>query len=74
MLVAQQTKMMLKYNDHSQILASNLASNLRQSAFADVKIVCCDGSVWAHRLILAAVSPFLEKLLLTNFDQGERLV
>ena len=46
-------------------MATSLASNLKQSAFADVKIVCFDGSAWAHRLVLAAVSPVLKSLLLT---------
>ena len=40
-------------------MATALASNLRHSAFADVKIICADGSAWAHRLVLAAVSPVL---------------
>ena len=55
----------LHYADHSQVLTQNLASNLRQSSFADVKLVCYDGSAWAHRLILAAVSPVLKSLFLT---------
>ena len=56
--------------DHLTNLASSLASNLRHSAFADLKIICADGSVWAHRLILAAVSPVLKQLLL-SFDQDD---
>ena len=56
--------------DHLSNLASSLASNLRRSAFADLKIICADGSVWAHRLILGAVSPVLKHLLL-SFDQDE---
>lgn len=46
-------------------MATALASNLRHSAFADVKIICADGSAWAHRLVLAAVSPVLRHLLLS---------
>ena len=48
-------------------MATALASNLRHSAFADVKIICADGSAWAHRLVLAAVSPVLRHVFLTNF-------
>lgn len=31
--------------------------------FCDVKIVCTDTSLWAHRIILTSVSPFIQKLL-----------
>jgi len=31
--------------------------------FCDVKIVCMDTSLWAHRIILTSVSPFIQKLL-----------
>jgi hypothetical protein len=55
----------LKNTSHGESLATNLASNLRNSSFADVKIICSDGSAWAHRLILAAVSPVLKNLLLS---------
>jgi len=55
----------LKYADHGDVLTQNLASNLRQSTFADVKLICFDGSAWAHRLVLAAVSPVLKTLFLS---------
>ena len=44
-------------------MATALASNLRHSSFADLKIICADGSAWAHRLVLAAVSPVLRCVL-----------
>ena len=50
---------LLRYGNHGEAMATALASNLRHSAFADVKIICADGSAWAHRLVLAAVSPVL---------------
>ena len=55
----------LEYADHGDVLTQNLASNLRQSTFADVKLICFDGSAWAHRLVLAAVSPVLKTLFLS---------
>ncbi len=55
----------LKNPEHGSMMAAVLASNLKQSSFADVKIVCPDGSAWAHRLVLAAVSPVLKSLLLS---------
>lgn len=42
-----------------------LAGNLKNSGLADVKIICSDGSAWAHRLVLAAVSPVLKHILLS---------
>ena len=58
---------LLRYGNHGEAMATALASNLRHSAFADVKIICADGSAWAHRLVLAAVSPVLRHVFLTNF-------
>merc|ERR1712223_82676 len=55
----------LNYPEHGESMATALASNLRHSSFADVKIICADGSAWAHRLVLAAVSPVLRQLLLS---------
>merc|ERR1719419_418293 len=34
--------------------------------FADVKLVCGDGTLWAHAATLAAVSPVLRSLLLEH--------
>ena len=61
----------IQSSSHGEILGSALASNLRQSSFADVKIICYDGSAWAHRLILAAVSPVLKQILLSVHDQED---
>merc|ERR1711962_189531 len=55
----------LNYPEHGESMAAALASNLRHSSFADLKIICADGSAWAHRLVLAAVSPVLRHLLLS---------
>ena len=62
---------LLQDTHHGDALAVALASNLRQSSFADVKIICADGSAWAHRLILAAVSPFLKHLLLCTVEHED---
>ena len=56
----------LHYSNHGELFAAALVSNLRQSSFADVKIICADGSVWAHRVVLAAVSPVLRYVLISS--------
>ena len=58
---------LLRYGNHGEAMATALASNLRHSAFADVKIICADGSAWAHRLVLAAVSPVLRHVFFVQF-------
>ena len=58
---------LLRYENHGETMATALASNLRHSAFADVKIICADGSAWAHRLVLAAVSPVLRHVFFDQF-------
>ena len=60
----------LHYSNHGELFAAALVSNLRQSSFADVKIICADGSVWAHRVVLAAVSPVLRYV----FDFGRNVL
>ena len=59
---------LLRYGNHGEAMATALASNLRHSAFADVKIICADGSAWAHRLVLAAVSPVLRHVFFVSIS------
>ena len=42
--------------------------------FCDVKIVCSDTSLWAHRIILGSVSPYLQKLLVEYEKQGDDVI
>ena len=42
--------------------------------FCDVKIVCSDTSLWAHRIILGSVSPYLKQLLVECERQGDDVI
>ena len=60
-------KLCLQWNDYQENTKSALG-NLRQDKdFNDVTLVCEDGQqVEAHKVILAASSPFFQKLLGRN--------
>lgn len=59
---------LLKNPDHGEGLARSLLYGHTQRQFADVKLVCPDGAIWSHRLVLAVVSPVLKRLLLSRED------
>jgi len=42
--------------------------------FCDVKVVCKDTNLWAHRLVLGSVSPFLYKLLIDFEKRGDDVI
>jgi len=42
--------------------------------FCDVKVVCKDTNLWAHRLVLGSVSPFLHKLLVEFERRGDDVI
>jgi len=42
--------------------------------FCDVKIVCMDTDLWAHKIILGSVSPFLHKLITHYEKQGDDVI
>ena len=55
------------------MLSAELAGFARSGLFSDVKVVCgaegCESGVfWAHRFVLAGVSPFLKDVFL---EQGK---
>ena len=53
---------------HGGDLVASLADLHATGQFADVKLVCADGSLWSHRPLLAAVSPVLHSLLLNSIN------
>jgi len=42
--------------------------------FCDVKVVCKDTNLWAHRLVLGSVSPFLHRLLVDFERRGDDVI
>ena len=61
-------KTLMRNIKHGQDLVANLTEIHTTGQFADVKLVCADGSIWSHRPLLAAVSPVLHKLLLNSLN------
>ena len=60
-------KLCLKWNDFQEDFSKKIGDFKDDPDFADVTLVCEDGSqVEAHRIILAASSPFFQKLLKRN--------
>ena len=60
-------KFCLKWNDFQQNLTTTFTALREDADFADVTLVCEDGQqVEAHKVILAASSPFFQNLLRRN--------
>ena len=56
-------KLCLKWNDFQENIKNGFGSLREENDFADVTLVCGDGEqVEAHKVILAASSPFFQKL------------
>ena len=57
-------KLCLKWNDFQDNVNSAFGSLRKENEFADVTLACDDGQqIEAHKVILAASSPFFQKLL-----------
>ena len=57
-------KLFLQWNDFQENIKSAFGHLREESDFADVTLACEDGQqVEAHKVILAASSPFFQKLL-----------
>ena len=56
----------LKWDDYRENLGSTFATLRCNNAFTDVTLACMDGQVEAHKLVLAASSPFFANILLMN--------
>ena len=60
-------KLCLQWNDFQDNIKSSFGSLRKDNDFADVTLACEDGQqVEAHKVILAASSPFFQKLLVRN--------
>ena len=60
-------KLNIKCNDFQENTCATFGSLRKDKDFADVTLACEDGQqVQAHRVILAASSPFFQKLLKKN--------
>ena len=60
-------KLFLQWNDFKDNVKVAFANFREDQDFSDVTLACEDGKqVESHRLVLAASSPFFQKLLLRN--------
>ena len=56
-------KLCLRWNDFEGNISSAFRDLKEEKDFSDVTLVCADQQVEAHRVILAACSPFFKKVL-----------
>ena len=56
----------LQWKHHHETQACNLRSLWESGEFLDVTLVCDDGQVEAHKVILSSASPFLREILQRN--------
>ena len=59
-------KLCLQWNDFHENIKSAFGNLREDNDFADVTLACEDGQVEAHKVILAASSPFFQKMLGRN--------
>ena len=68
-------KLCLKWNDYQENIKDTFRHMREYNDFSDVTLVCEDGQqVEVHKVILAASSPFFQKLLRTNNHSPHPLV
>ncbi|XP_059482310.1 protein jim lovell-like isoform X2 [Neocloeon triangulifer] len=54
----------LRWNNHQYHILNALDALLQDEAFVDVTLVCDEGRVRAHRIVLSACSPYFQRILL----------
>ena len=59
-------KFVLQWETHEQARTTTLETLWKNETFVDVTLVCDDGILSAHQVILSAASPFFHKLLQNN--------
>ena len=59
-------KFRLWWNEFEANISSTFCDLKEEKDFADVTLVCAEGQVEAHKVILAASSPFLKRVLKEN--------
>ena len=64
----------IRNGKHFSSVVSGCSEVFVSGMFCDVKIVCMDTSLWAHRIILGSVSPYLQKLLVEYEKQGDDVI
>ena len=62
-IMGSSTKFCLRWNDFEANISSAFLDLKEEKDFADVTLVCAEGQVEAHKVILAASSPFFKKIL-----------
>merc|ERR1719187_1741663 len=62
------------YASHFPAVVSGFSQAFVTGKFCDVKVVCEDSDLWAHRLVLSGVSPFLRSLLEEFELRGENVI
>lgn len=56
----------LRWNNHQHHLLRAFAALLRAEALVDVTLVCAEGRVRAHKVVLSACSPFFRRIFSEN--------
>eukprot|EP00088_Acartia_fossae_P066729 TRINITY_DN8283_c1_g1_i7.p1 TRINITY_DN8283_c1_g1~~TRINITY_DN8283_c1_g1_i7.p1 ORF type:complete len:858 (+),score=240.34 TRINITY_DN8283_c1_g1_i7:52-2574(+) len=60
--------------DYFSNLSKGFSEALVTGKFCDVKIICQDSHLWAHRVVLSTVSPFLRSLLTEMEKRGDDVI
>ncbi len=63
--------MVVQFAGHMAYMAAEALKCRDQRRFTDVRLVCADGELFAHRLVLAAASDFLSATLTRHDDDGD---
>ena len=71
--VRMSEKLCLQWNDFKENVNSAFGRLRDDKEFTDVTLACDDGQMEAHKVILAASSPFFEKQTPTSTDLLERV-
>jgi len=64
----------IKNEKHFSSVVAEFPEAFVNGKFCDVKIVCMDTDLWAHKIILGSVSPFLHKLITHYEKQGDDVI
>lgn len=65
---------MIKNEKHFPTVLQGFSEAFVTGRFCDVKVVCKDTNLWAHRLVLCSVSPFLRALLVDFERRGDDVI